>query len=179
MELVAAAARIVIFTAFAVSTLQKVAAVSRFAEQIADYQVVPYRASRAAAVFVIAAEALIAALILVPATAVHASIAGAILLGAFVAAQIGVVRAGRVVSCGCFGGQGDLDRVDTHSIVRALLLAAIALAGALEGSSEMTPAVVPVAIGLVCVVFVGSELARLFADIADAQGALVGQERRD
>ncbi len=175
----AAAARIVIFATFAVSASQKATAVSRFAEQVADYGLFPYRATKAAAACVIVIEVVMAVAILVPSTAVTASMAAAALLAAFAAVQIRVLHAGSQISCGCFGGQGDLDRVDKHSIVRTLLLASVALLGVFAGGGAMTPAVVPIVIALVCVVFVGSELTRLLTDVAEAERDLAAQGQVD
>jgi hypothetical protein len=121
---------------FAMSAYGKVREQQAFARSLADFHV-PLRMRVPVAAAVTVAEVAVVPLALVPATAVAGLALGALLLFGF-AAVIGVtLRRGSRPRCRCFGAAGAPLR-GAH-IVRNVLLAAIATAGAILAAAQAAP----------------------------------------
>lgn len=125
-----AAAAAVVFTAllFARAVVHKLSDFVAFTGYVADYGVVPERWTRVAAVLVVATEALVVAMLLVPGAWTWGAMLAALVLLGYAAAIARVVRDGRPwVECGCGGA---VQPVGWPLVVRNGALAAIASGGA-------------------------------------------------
>lgn len=160
-----ASAALVVSVAFAASALAKARRPRLFREQLADYGFLPYALTRMTAYAVLACEAAAAVLLLVPRLRVWAAIGACGLLGAFLTALIVVTLQRREISCGCFGGSGELDRISASSLVRTGALGMCAIAATLSGTKQERPIDVAVAGLLLVAVFILSETVRLYSTI--------------
>jgi hypothetical protein len=154
------------------ASLSKARHLDVFAEQIADYRLVPYRLVRLVAVAIVAAEAL-AALLMVPAgTRRAALVLAVILLLAFTSAQLHAFLTGRRIACACFNATDPLETIGAHSIVRTVVLLALAATAALSGGAGFSAHVVLVALLLGTLVALVAETVRLLVDLAPITRAL-------
>jgi hypothetical protein len=124
---------------FAVSVFGKVRAQSAFVRSLADFGV-PERIHAPVGAMVTLAETAVVVLVLVPVTAVPGLVLGAVLFLGF-AIVVGVtIRRGRRPQCRCFGVESAPLRA-AH-VVRNVVLAALATAGALVGAiTNASPAI--------------------------------------
>jgi len=134
-----------------------------FAAAIGRYRILPRRVTRAAAVAVALAEVGCAVLLATPWTRLAGVAVAGGLVAAFLAAMSLALARGQRIGCGCFGGTGDLDIVGLPSVLRAVLLEAIAVASALARPAAAPAFGVQVlAAGLMLVlVFLVAEAVRL------------------
>lgn len=139
---------------------------NKFAEQIADYEVLPPRAAGAAARVVSSVELVSGALLLVGLSGVPvlreigAGLA-ALLFAAFLAVLTIALAKGRAVPCACFGGSGELETIGRHSQVRAALLLGLAMLATLHTGPDLSVAALGLAALLAALVALISEMARL------------------
>jgi hypothetical protein len=98
----------------------KVRTLSVFAEQIADYRIVPYVLTRHIALLVVLAEGLSCLLLLLARTRAIGAVASTFVLVVFLIALFRAWRSGRKISCACFGGGGRVDTVGAASITSNL-----------------------------------------------------------
>jgi hypothetical protein len=136
-----------------------------FAEQIADYRIVPYRTRTVSAVGVTGIEAVTAGLIIVPPTRVSGALLAATLLGLFSAVLAHTVHSGRRIGCACFGSSDAADPVGHHSVVRTVLLMTLAMLAAFPGQFRLTAAALVCSATLAVAVFLISEVVRLYATL--------------
>jgi hypothetical protein len=102
-----------------------------FAAAIRSYRILPRPLAMPAAVAIAAAEAGCSVLLAAPWNRpAGLAIAGG-LVAAFLAAMLLALARGDRISCGCFGGTGDLDTVGLPPVLRAVLLETIAVTSAL------------------------------------------------
>ncbi|MFF8957136.1 MauE/DoxX family redox-associated membrane protein [Streptomyces sp. NPDC014894] len=130
MTYVVLACRILLFGVFLAALVGKVrgrAAFREFAASIVALRLLPARASRAVAIAVTAAEAVIAALLVPNATAPLGLALAVLLLLAFTAGIVLALRRGRSAPCRCFGAS--VTPLGPVHVVRNLLLAAAGVAG--------------------------------------------------
>lgn len=102
-----------------------------FREQIADYQLLPYRLTRLAAVFIVASEASSAILLLVPPTRRLGAALALLLFGIFLVGVGNSLARGLRISCGCFGPGGKLDLIGPPTLARVLWFGCLSLIAAL------------------------------------------------
>lgn len=114
-----AVAGIVLSGTFLMAAAGKAVRLPRFREQIADYELIPYTATAFAATVVLASEAVIGVLLIVAETRRFGALLAVSVLVVFTAAQAQAARAGRRISCACFGGS-ELDSIGAHSFLRNL-----------------------------------------------------------
>ncbi|MGB2568612.1 MauE/DoxX family redox-associated membrane protein [Micromonospora citrea] len=171
------ASRWVMFVVFAVSAgakLRNRAAFRAFEAGLAAMEVVPRQVRRPVAVTVVAAEALVPVLVLVPATALSGLVVTLALLTGFTLAVLAVTTRGRSVSCPCFGAK--VAPFGRRHLVRNTALIMVAVAGLLSGATvtdgAATTGGVFLAIGAAVVL---AALVVVFDDVADL---LVGPVRR-
>jgi hypothetical protein len=135
-----------------------------FAAAIESYRILPRALARPAAVVIALAEAGCAVLLAAPWTRLAGLAVAGGLVGAFLAAMSLALARRQRISCGCFGGTGDLDTVGLPPVLRAVLLETIAVSSALARPAA-APAfgvqVLAAALMLV-LVFLLAENARLF-----------------
>ncbi|MEV0400318.1 MauE/DoxX family redox-associated membrane protein [Actinoallomurus sp. NPDC050550] len=162
MEYVRAACASLLALVFVASAVSKLRDFGGFERSLPGLAPVPARLVRPLARAVVAAEAAIPVLLLVPpATAYGFGLAG-ILLMAFTVAIAVALRHGRRAPCRCFGASST-PIAPRHLVRNATLLVAAALGGAAPSGLPMTPGLaVAVAGGLV-----GAALIVVFDDIVD------------
>ena len=152
--MVAEACTFVGAAAFLLAGLAKLRHISLFAEQVADYGILPYRSTRVAAVTVIVLELAVCTMALTPVTHTDGLVLGSLVLLLFTAAQVSALVRKLSISCGCFGRSPErdsLDRIGPASLARnaSLMVAAgVGLsstphyaAGALVGALAIVPLV--------------------------------------
>jgi hypothetical protein len=101
-----------------------------FAAAIESYRILPRALARPAAVVIAVAEAGCAVLLAAPWTRLAGLAVAGGLVGAFLAAMSLALARGQRISCGCFGGTGELDTVGLPPVLRAVLLEAIVVSSA-------------------------------------------------
>lgn len=132
-----AAGTAVVFTAllFARALVHKLADFTAFGGFVADYRIVPEGLVKAASYGVVAAEAAVVLLLLVPAAWGFGSALAALILVGYGAAIAHAVRSGRRwIECGCGGA---VQPVGWPLVVRNGLLAMLALLGAFGGGGGL------------------------------------------
>jgi hypothetical protein len=158
---------------FLLAAFGKARAVGVFREQIADYRLLPYRLTGVAGVLITFAEASAAVLLFIPEGHRLGSAAAVALLAVFVAAQLSARMRGRVISCGCLGGSGDLDQVNAASVVRTGLLLVFGVTALLApGGPHHGFGAVGLAALMTVSVFLVAEEARLLGDLRRRAGGL-------
>lgn len=114
-----------------VAAVQKVRGFAVFSVVLADYRLIPKRATDACAVAVIALELGLGTGLLIPATRSLALVGSALLLVAYAAAiALNLFRGRRFIDCGCMGPVGH-QPLSGWLVARNLLLACLALAATL------------------------------------------------
>ena len=121
------AGQFLVAAVFAVAAWTKLRRPAEFVAAVRGYTIVPERASGAAAIAILAAEAIVALALLTGVAAAAAAVAAVVLLAVFLAAVVAVLRRGTEASCGCFGAP---DETITHATV-ARLGGLLALTGGL------------------------------------------------
>ena len=122
---IAASLRLAFALLFLGVALHKLRDVAGFRAALAAYDLLPPRATRAAAVVSIAAEIGIGAGLLIPAVAGRAALLGMALLGLYgFAIAINLRRGRREIRCGC-GGLGGERPIAPALVVRNLVLVAL------------------------------------------------------
>lgn len=141
MELVAAVSRGLIALVFLASAASKVRPADHreFRASVRRTGLVPARAVRPAALLVVALEAAVVPLVLVPATAPLGAALAALLLVGFVGVIVVSVRTGRAVECRCFGAGATLGA--QHVARNAFLL--LACLGATQAPPPFTAGAAP------------------------------------
>ena len=129
----------VVFAASAFAKLRRRAAFRDFASWVSGLPGLPVRARHAVAWVIAAAEVAIVVLVAFP-WAVRAGLAlAAVVLAGFAAAAVGVMRAGVLAPCQCFGTSAT--PLGARHVVRNLVLCAAAAAGAvIAGTGGARPA---------------------------------------
>lgn len=158
--------RILIALVFALSLVGKIRNVGAFQESIADFELLPAQASRAAAWIFLVGEALVVVLLLIGGVALAAGFGLAILLLAvFSTALLLILRRKRQVVCNCFGRADQ--QITAYDVVRNGLLIAGCLAGlfALQSAGGGVSAAELIVVGLMAAA--GSALVTNLADIAE------------
>ena len=151
-----------------------------FAGQIADYGLVPESATRFLARVISSSELLAGVMLIVglaappPLRQVGAGLA-VLLLVVFLAALVSAQSGGRNIACACFGGNGELETVGPHSLVRTGLLLAFAIVAMLPSHGARPLEVAAFAAVLAALVALVSELARLLGPLRRATGAILEQ----
>ncbi|WP_217250716.1 MauE/DoxX family redox-associated membrane protein [Streptomyces sp. AC602_WCS936] len=121
------------------------------------------RSTKTVAPLVIAAEAAVPVALVVPTSVTAGFAAAALLLVGFAVALTGVLRRGETAACHCFGGS---EPVAARHVVRNVLLAGVALAGAV-GRPVTRGAETGSSAGLLLAVGVGVLLALLTVSLDD------------
>lgn len=160
--------------------LTKVSKSSGFAEQIADYGILPYGASKIAARLIPTAELAAAGLLAIgligPAPA--REVGGLIAVGLFAVFLLALASAqlrGREIACACFGGDGELETIGTHSLVRTGLLLVLAVMASIPGRSGGVADVVALAVALGALIMVLSEVARVYGPLRASTSNIVAE----
>jgi hypothetical protein len=127
---------------FGPSALAKIRTFDDFAASVRQLRILPALPVRPLAAGVVAAEALVPVLLLIPVTVPVGFCLAAVLLTAFGVATVISMRRGTSMPCPCFGATTTAPLGSRHLVRNALLLAACAvgLAGTVADSSEMAPA---------------------------------------
>lgn len=151
----------------------KAIASAGFAVQIEAYGMVPKSAAPLIA-RVISSGELLAGILLIaglgapePLRRIGAAIS-ALLFLTFLVALVSAQARGRHIACACFGGNGELETVGSHSIVRTALLLILAFAAILPAHGEHPLEVLGLTAVLASLVAVLSELARLLGPLRRA-----------
>lgn len=158
----------------------KARAPAKFAGQITAYGIAPAALSPALARIVSSAELLAGAMLIAglaappPLREIGAGLA-ILLFAAFLTALVSAQARGRHIACACFGGDSELETVDSHSIVRTGLLLALALAAMSPIHSERPVELAGFAAVLGALVAVASELARLLGPSRRATSSILDQ----
>ncbi|GAB1513088.1 MauE/DoxX family redox-associated membrane protein [Actinophytocola sp. KF-1] len=136
LDLVVRALLVVVFAGAVAGKLRSVRAFAEFAGSVA---VLAPRAlpARPVAVLVVAAEALTAALLLVPATRLAGYALSVLMLAAFAAGIARVVHTGQRVRCRCFGGGGGV--LGPGHLARNALLVVAACGAAFDSTTVTAP----------------------------------------
>ncbi len=151
-----------------------------FARQIDGYGLVPKFATRFLARMVSSAELLAAAMLIAglpfssPLRRMGAGLA-AFLFVLFLAALASAYARGRKIACACFGGNGELEVVGVHSLVRTGLLLVLAGMAILPAHGAQPLEVIGFAAVLAALVAVASETARLLGPLRRATGLVLEQ----
>lgn len=130
----------------------------------------PY--ARVCAPLVVSAEVSVILLLAVPGTVTAGFGLAVLLLGAFTATLVGVLRRRAVATCGCFGGAGA--PVAPRHVVRNAALLAVALAGVVIGLGGAPPVLTGPSPGLLAAWGVGAVSSLpvvVLDDIAEAVSA--------
>jgi len=102
--LTALAARVLLALAFGYAALTKVGDMQQFAEQVANYQLLPAGLVPAVAAAVVGVEIACAVLLLLGLLVRPAALVAVLLLAAFIGALSLALARGLDLTCGCFGG---------------------------------------------------------------------------
>jgi len=116
--------RLLLGSVFLYAAVTKLAAPAKFAQEIANYRMLPGHLVPAAAAALPVSEAAIGLLLLAGVWVSDASLAGTLLLGLFTIAVGSSLARGIDLVCGCFGGQ---ELVSPATLVRDLALTAAAV----------------------------------------------------
>lgn len=171
MEYVSVFSRLLIGGLFLVSALAKLRDPAAFRNDLRGYRLVARRAEAPMTTVVIAAEVLVAVLMIFESTALLGLLFAAGMLAGFAAAMGSVLRRGLVTGCGCLGRQNAVLR-PAH-VWRNLVLIAVCLAGAttLSTTDQVEPAfvfVLSVAAGCVVATLVFfDDLLTLFSEFPE------------
>lgn len=134
-----------------------------FVAEIDAYQVVPKRLGRFTAVGVCLLELAVAIGLVFGISAAH--IAAISLFTAFTALLVKTWLQGRKITCGCFGGRGELDTVSASSVIRTGLLLVAAIVS-ISASPDFEPAGLVFALLLTVTVFLASEVVRVLGFVS-------------
>ena len=167
------ASALVVSVTLGVAAVSKVRDVRTFREQIADFERLPYSTTGVAAITVIGWEASAAVLLIAPPTQRVGAIVSLPLFVIFVGVLVATIRGGRAIPCACFGGGGELDTVDLHSLTRTSLLLICAVEAAVATSSDVDVSAVAIAVLLGVAIFLITEVIRLVTEIGTSGRALV------
>lgn len=178
--LVTSAASLVVGLVMLGAGLSKVRVAAAFADQIDDYQLIPGAATRFTARLITFAEILSGALLLaglaVPAPVGRTGAGiGAVLLAVFLTALINAHLRGRNIACACFGGDGELETIGPHSIVRTGLLLVLASVATASSPVDRPLETVGVAAIFAALLALLSEMARLLGPLRQTTTAIVAQ----
>lgn len=91
----------------------------------------------------------------------------------FLVALTSAYAHGRKIACACFGGNGELETVGVHSLVRTSLLLVLAAVAILPAHGGQPLEVVGLAAILAGVVAIASELARLLGPLRRETGNIL------
>jgi uncharacterized membrane protein YphA (DoxX/SURF4 family) len=152
---------LVLIAVLAFSGIGKLRHLSVFGGQVADYQLIPDKLTRPAAIAVAVAETGGAVLLALPWTRRAGAVLAIALFALFLIAMSLAWRRGRQVACGCFGGTGDLDTVGPPTIVRTALLGAIAVGTVLASAGPALPVQCLLGLLMLVLVFLLAETTRL------------------
>lgn len=166
------ACTLVVMATLLAAGVGKLKTFSVFREQVADYRLLPYRASATAAAAVTALEFVSVCLLAVPASRLIGAASAAVLFAVFLIVVLVTWARGRTVACACFGGSGALEKVGLHTAMRTGLLLVLALAAGL-GGGDVTLTSLPEAVLLAIAVFLIAEVARLLGEIRQGVKELV------
>jgi hypothetical protein len=134
------ACRVMLAGIFVVSLVSKVrsrTAYAGFRRSVAEWRVVPRHRSAAVAAGAVAGEAGVVLLLVLPWTVPVGFITGAVLLAAFTAGIVVVLRRQRAVTCRCFGAS--TTKLGATHVVRNLLLFTLCVAGAVSAAVAAGP----------------------------------------
>jgi Methylamine utilisation protein MauE len=173
-------AALVVAVVLLTAGLSKAVGSTAFAEQIAEYRIVPYKATGAVAravwILELAAGGLLMGGLLGPAGLRQAGAGLALFLfTVFVVVLAHALRSGREIACSCFGGNGELETVGAHSLVRAGLLLTLAAVALLPSKAGAAPEIAAVAAMLGALVAVLSETTRLFGPLRKTTTLIIAQ----
>lgn len=179
-EQIVGAAALLVGAVLIAAGLPKALRSRAFAAQIADYGLVPGGMTGLFARLISSLELAAGALLLAglgasrPLRQAGAGLA-VILFAVFLAALASAYRRGRDIACACFGGNGEIETVGAHSIVRTALLLALAAVAVLPASGARPFDVAGFAAILAALVAVISELTRLLGRLRHETAAIVEQ----
>ena len=125
MALVLALARVLLGGVFGYAAFSKLVDMRQFAEEIANYQMLPAALVPALAAAVVGVELVCALLLVLGLRARAASLLVALLLLVFIGALSQALLRGINLSCGCFGGADEATWGTVARDVALLLLAAL------------------------------------------------------
>ncbi|QUH03689.1 methylamine utilization protein [Saccharopolyspora erythraea] len=140
------------------AALGKVTDIGGFAGAIAGYRMLPESWTSTAARTVVGGELLGAILLVWPQTRFWGAVLSLVLLTAFLAGMLGVLRRGLRVDCGCFRAAGPEEIVGPGTVVRTALLLALAVLAALPGAPPFRPAHLLIAVLMLVTVFLSATL---------------------
>lgn len=159
--LISASGYLALAAVFAVSGAMKLRHPGQSAQQLAGYELFPAVMTMPMALGLAVAEISCAVLLLLP----GARLAGLPLAGglivAFITAMSSALARGLRISCGCFGGQGELDVVGLPSLLRTVLLGVTVMVSLPGRTAVFQPAQVLVAAVMLALVILLAEMARL------------------
>jgi len=169
-----AGANLALAAVLILAALSKLRNVSLFAEQIANYETIPYRLTRYTAVAVICLELATGCLLLLPRTHLLGAIFASVLFGIFLGVLIIALLRGKNIPCACFGSLSEKEPIGASSIFRTSSLFVLAL---IETTVAPGPSSLPIdlVIGalLMVLIFLSSQGIYLLTDIRHMNNRLI------
>lgn len=156
---------IVLGSILSASSILKVRSFALFREQVADYELIPYRATGFASAVVVASESMTALLLFIPRVRQVGGAVALALFSLFLVVLVLTLRRGRAIACGCFGGSGELDTVGAHSVLQTALFAILAVIVIASPSQGFHTISVLLAALMALIIFLAGETVRLFSDV--------------
>jgi Methylamine utilisation protein MauE len=161
-----AAANIVLAVVLILAAIFKVRSVSLFAENIANYQIVPYRLTRVAALAIICLELTVGCMLLLTRTRFIGSIFATVLFAAFLCALSIVLIRGKNIPCACFGSLSEKEPITLSSVFRTGSLLVLALLESVIGfGPSPLPLDIIIAALLMLLIFLSSQAVYLLTYI--------------
>ena len=133
-------ARIVLGLVFGYAAISKIGDMHQFAEEIANYQLLPPAFSSAAAAAMVGIELVCALLLIIGRSVRPAALLVTVMLVVFIAALSQALLRGINLTCGCFGGA---ELATWGTVARDVALLGIALIPLRFGSSLRPPSASP------------------------------------
>lgn len=149
----------------AISAINKSRALPIFREQLANFQLLPYPSTKFLAPLVVALEWVLSFLLVLPATQMIGALGSVGLLSTFTTVMLIAFWRHQRISCGCFGGKGRLDEIGLHSLTRGALLTLLAVLAISDTDGGSPINAVILGSLLLVLVFLASELVRLYAEL--------------
>ena len=163
-----------------ISALPKARKPAEFAEQVADYKVLPARIAPVVARLVLSAEfvaglMLLGSLSLTPLVR-QVGAALAVTLFALFSVALGTALArGAEIDCACFGGNSQLEVIGPQSLVRTMMLLALAVVAGLRSSRSLVLPGIGFGVLFLALVILISELVRMLGPLRRTTDAFIAQ----
>lgn len=158
---------------FFASSIGKLRAVALFREQVADYDLLPYSMTRAAAGCIVMMEFAAAVFLIPSATRGVGMLLAALLLCIFLVAVGSAIARHKIVGCACFGESNRADVVGLHTLVRITLLGVLLLLGWLDRNTALGLDSLVLGGLLLLLVLLVTDLSRLVGPLRSATQQIV------